>query len=333
MEPVPASFLLQPPVFHPLGVGGTLGLAAAEWRTEPVHKVLPYITTIFGGVYHGKQIIVQGTVQNEAERFQVDFQCGCSAHPRADIAFHFNPRFSSSPHVICNSLEGERWQDEKKCSKLPLKGGDNFVLLFRFENSCVKVSVNGHHFMEYPHRLPMERVDTLGIFGDVLVKAIGFINSNPYTADKIEYPICQPFLLNSHSLTVPYACRLTEGLKPGQMITLRGLVNPEPKELLLILTTDTDLVPLKLSASFREQVVACSSFLSETWEEAKQLNLTFFPFYPERFFEILLLCEAKSFKIAINGLPLGEYSPLILDLKEVSRFQVSGDVQLYSAEC
>ncbi|XP_069064152.1 galectin-12 isoform X1 [Pleurodeles waltl] len=117
METIPASFLLQPPVFHP---------------------VLPYITTIFGGVYHGKQILVHGTVHGEAERFQVDFQCGCSVRPRADIAFHFNPRFNSSPYVICNTLEGERWQDEKKFPKLPLKGGDNFEFIFRFEKNCVK---------------------------------------------------------------------------------------------------------------------------------------------------------------------------------------------------
>ncbi|KAJ1105701.1 hypothetical protein NDU88_003106 [Pleurodeles waltl] len=312
METIPASFLLQPPVFHP---------------------VLPYITTIFGGVYHGKQILVHGTVHGEAERFQVDFQCGCSVRPRADIAFHFNPRFNSSPYVICNTLEGERWQDEKKFPKLPLKGGDNFEFIFRFEKNCVKVSVNGHHFVEYPHRLPLERVDTLGIFGDVLVKSIGFINSNPYTMDKIEYPICQPFLLNSKSLTVPYNCRLTERLTPGHMITLRGLVNSDPKELLLVFTTDANLIPLKLSACFREQVIACSSSLGETWEEAKQLKLTFFPFYPERFFEILLLCEAQAFKIAINGFPLGEYNPSFLELKEVSQFQVSGDVQLYSAQC
>lgn len=38
--------------------------------------------------------------------------------------------------------------------------------------------MNGHHFLHYPYRLPLSRVDTLGIFGDILVKAVGFLNIN-----------------------------------------------------------------------------------------------------------------------------------------------------------
>ncbi|XP_069501095.1 galectin-12 isoform X2 [Ambystoma mexicanum] len=296
MEPTPGSFLLQPPVFHP---------------------VLPYMTTIFGGLYHGKQILVQGMVLSDAERFQVDFQCGCSTQPGADIAFHFNPRFHSSPHVICNTLEDGKWQSEKKCPKLPLKAGDHFQLLFRFERECIKVSVSGHHFVEYTHRLPLERVDTLGISGDVAVKVIGFINSNP-------------LLWKSQSLTVPYTCRLTDGLKLGQMITVRGLVAKSPEELVLTLNTDAGDVPLKLSACFKEQALRCNSFLGRTWELEEKLKLAFSIFYPERFVEILLLCEAKAFKVAINGFPLGEYCPSNLDLKLVSVLQISGDIELYS---
>lgn len=38
--------------------------------------------------------------------------------------------------------------------------------------------MNGQHFLHYPYRLPLSRVDTLGIFGDILVKAVGFLNIN-----------------------------------------------------------------------------------------------------------------------------------------------------------
>lgn len=40
----------------------------------------------------------------------------------------------------------------------------------------LQVSVNGQHFLHYRYRLPLSRVDTLGIFGDILVEAIGFLN-------------------------------------------------------------------------------------------------------------------------------------------------------------
>lgn len=48
------------------------------------------------------------------------------------------------------------------------------------EPACLslQVSVNGQHFLHYPYRLPLSRVDTLGIFGDILVKAVGFLNIN-----------------------------------------------------------------------------------------------------------------------------------------------------------
>lgn len=42
----------------------------------------------------------------------------------------------------------------------------------------IQVSVNGQHFLHYHYRLPLSRVDTLGIFGNILVEAIGFLNIN-----------------------------------------------------------------------------------------------------------------------------------------------------------
>lgn len=42
----------------------------------------------------------------------------------------------------------------------------------------LQVSVNGQHFLHYRYRLPLSRVDTLGIYGDILVKAVGFLNIN-----------------------------------------------------------------------------------------------------------------------------------------------------------
>lgn len=42
----------------------------------------------------------------------------------------------------------------------------------------LQVSVNGQHFLHYHYRLPLSRVDTLGISGDILVKAVGFLNVN-----------------------------------------------------------------------------------------------------------------------------------------------------------
>lgn len=42
--------------------------------------------------------------------------------------------------------------------------------------AALQVSVNGQHFLHYRYRLPLSRVDTLGIFGDISVQAVGFLN-------------------------------------------------------------------------------------------------------------------------------------------------------------
>ncbi|XP_074929170.1 galectin-12 isoform X3 [Chelonoidis abingdonii] len=204
----PVDFILQPPVFHP---------------------VLPYITTIFGGLTHGKMVLVQGVVLAEAERFQVDFQCGCSLMPRPDIAVHFNPRFRSRPHVICNTLQNGRWLEETKFPHLPLKRGEAFQLLFLFGQDEVQVSVNGQHFLQYRSRLPLARVDTVGVFGDITVKSLAFLRSNPFDTSRTEYPVAHPMQLNSSKLAVPYCHPLPHGLASRGTITVRGLVCPVPE--------------------------------------------------------------------------------------------------------
>ncbi|XP_044919870.1 galectin-12 isoform X1 [Mustela putorius furo] len=211
LDPLPDPFILQPPIFHP---------------------VVPYVATIFGGLRAGKMVMLQGVVPLEARRFQIDFQCGCSVHPRPDIAVHFNPRFhTTKPHVICNTLHSGRWEAEARWPRVPLQRGAPFRLLFLFGNEDMKVSVNGQHFLHYRYRLPLSRVDTLGIFGDILVEAIGFLNISPFAEGGSEYPVGYPFLLKSPSLEVPCSRALPRGLWPGQVIVLRGLVLPEPKDL------------------------------------------------------------------------------------------------------
>ncbi|MEJ1273457.1 hypothetical protein NN561_004324 [Cricetulus griseus] len=121
-------------------------------------------------------------------QFQVDFQCGCCQHPRPDIAFQFNPRFYTvKPHVICNTLQGGLWQKEVRWPGVTLQRGASFLILFLFENEEVKVSVNGRHFLHYRYQLPLSRVDTLGIYGDVLVKAVGFLNINVSNLGKMSW--------------------------------------------------------------------------------------------------------------------------------------------------
>ncbi|PNJ37985.1 LGALS12 isoform 1, partial [Pongo abelii] len=295
LDPIPDSFILQPPVFHP---------------------VVPYVTTIFGGLHAGKMVMLQGVVPLDAHRFQVDFQCGCSLCPRPDIAFHFNPRFhTTKPHVICNTLHGGRWQREARWPHLALRRGSSFLILFLFGNEEVKVSVNGQHFLHFHYRLPLSHVNTLGIFGDILVEAVGFLNINPFVEGSREYPA-------GHE--VPCSHALPQGLSPGQVIIVRGLVLQEPKHFTVSLRDQAAHAPVTLRASFADRTLAWIS----RWGQKKLISAPFL-FYPQRFFEVLLLCQEGGLKLALNGQGLGATSVNQQALEQLRELRISGSVQLY----
>lgn len=63
-------------------------------------------------------------------RFQIDFTCGSSVKPRADVAFHFNPRFKRSPCIVCNTLQKERWGREEILYQMPFAPGATFEIIF-----------------------------------------------------------------------------------------------------------------------------------------------------------------------------------------------------------
>lgn len=69
--------------------------------------------------------------------------------------------------------------NEEACSRMPSKHGLRSISCCQ-ACSCLslQVSVNGLHFLHYRYRLPLSRVDTLGIYGDILVTAVGFLNIN-----------------------------------------------------------------------------------------------------------------------------------------------------------
>lgn len=61
-------------------------------------------------------------------RFQVDLTCGSSVKPRADVVFHFNPRFNKSS-IVCNTLQKERWGREQILRQMPFRVGAAFELI------------------------------------------------------------------------------------------------------------------------------------------------------------------------------------------------------------
>ncbi|EOA98310.1 Galectin-8, partial [Anas platyrhynchos] len=111
-------------------------------------------------------------------RFQVDLQCGSSIKPRADVAFHFNPRFKRSGCIVCNTLEREKWGWEEITYEMPFEKGKSFEVAIMILKDKFQVTVNKKHLLLYNHRISLQRIDTLGIYGKVHIKSIEFVSNS-----------------------------------------------------------------------------------------------------------------------------------------------------------
>lgn len=68
----------------------------------------------------------------------MDFTCGSSVKPRADVAFHFNPRIKKSS-IVCNTLTKECWGREQIHYEMPFRLEVDFELIILILQDQFKV--------------------------------------------------------------------------------------------------------------------------------------------------------------------------------------------------
>lgn len=279
------------------------------------NPMIPYVGTIPEQLEPGTLIVIRGHVPFDVDRFQVDLQCGSSVKPRADVAFHFNPRFKRTSCIVCNTLMNEKWGWEEITYDMPFNREKSFEIVIMVLKEKFQVAVNGKHILLYAHRISLEKIDTLGIYGKVNIHSIGFSFSSVQKSGTPQF-------------SLPFVARLNSSMGPRRTVVIKGEVNTGAKgfNVDLIAGKSKDIA-LHLNPRLNLKAFVRNSFLQESWGEEER-NITCFPFSPGMYFEMIIYCDVREFKVAINGVHSLEYKHRFKELSSIDTLEIDGDIHL-----
>ncbi|RXN38122.1 galectin-9-like isoform X3 [Labeo rohita] len=124
-------------------------------------KDVPYKSIIPGGLQVGSVINVQGSIQYQPYRFQINLR------HKFGIAFQYNPRFDENV-VVRNTYEDGKWGPPERSEPMPFKGGERLMITIICGQHEYEVFVNGEKAHTYKHRFTdLKEIDVLDIRGDV----------------------------------------------------------------------------------------------------------------------------------------------------------------------
>ncbi|XP_059983082.1 galectin-8 isoform X1 [Lagenorhynchus albirostris] len=296
--------------------------------------IIPYVGTISEQLEPGTLIVLRGHVPSDSDRFQVDLQCGSSVKPRADAAFHFNPRFRRANCIVCNTLKNEKWGREEITYDMPFSKEKSFEIVIMVLKDKFQVAVNGKHTLIYAHRISLEKIDTLGIYGKVIIHSVGFSFSSDLRssqASTLEWTkISEENVQKSgmSQFTLPFVARLNSSMGPGRTVVVKGEVNTNAKGFAVdLLSGKSRDIALHLNPRLNVKAFVRNSFLQESWGEEER-NITCFPFSPGMYFEMIIYCDVREFKVAVNGVHSLEYRHRFKDLSHIDTLEIDGDIHL-----
>uniref|UniRef100_G3PKE0 Galectin n=1 Tax=Gasterosteus aculeatus TaxID=69293 RepID=G3PKE0_GASAC len=276
-------------------------------QQQPFYNpIIPFTGSIHGGLQEGKSISISGRVMPRADRFHVNLQCGSG--PKADIALHLNPRYDTTPgYVVTNSFQAGSWGSEERKPNSPFPAGCTFSLSITLSRDSYQLNINGSHFMEYRHRIPFHRVDTIVVAGKVEISSIAF-----------QIP-----------MAVPYKSPIGGGLTSGRTITIKGKVLPNATRFSVNLSYPSGIA-LHYNPRLDENVVVRNTKQGEQWGPEERGGGM--PFHRGKPFLLTIGCEKQSFRILNNGMLAHDFKHRFTHLQRIDTLEINGDVSLTSVQ-
>uniref|UniRef100_A0A3B4CW64 Galectin n=1 Tax=Pygocentrus nattereri TaxID=42514 RepID=A0A3B4CW64_PYGNA len=146
----------------------------------PPPTCIPFVGPIPGGLRPGMALYFQG-VPFFCIPYSVVINLKLGPKDGDDIAFHFNARINNS--VVRDSCRNGKWEGPEETQWCPIVRGSAFdifiTLIFSFQ-----AYVNGQKNCFFKHRMPVEKVTTLNIKGEVIMNTIGYVAVSHLLHDK-----------------------------------------------------------------------------------------------------------------------------------------------------
>ncbi|XP_058243135.1 uncharacterized protein LOC131351660 isoform X2 [Hemibagrus wyckioides] len=298
---------------------------------------IPYVGTIRGGLKPDMAVFFQGTLPAHAKKFAINFQTGQSDSD--DIAFHFNPCIGQ--YVCLNSYRNASWEQEESTSEKPFTKGAAFNMFIIINSEGYEVHVNGVQLCIFKHRIPLENITTLAIFGDISISIFSFIDNwsrSPLCMDQsnvtgcrslfskhlsipseISHPVIQPAL--------PYMGSIKEEIRPDMALLFHGVVSEHGKSFEInLLTGDSgyDDIAFHISPHIGKSV-ALNSFMNGSWETEEYASDN--PFSKGASFQMFFVINSEGYDVFVNNLKHCTFKHHI-PLEKVSTLGIRGDVSI-----
>lgn len=299
---------------------------------QPVYSPpVPYSQQIYGGLQPGMSVYIQGMVPHHVNRFHVNFQCG------GDIAFHFNPRFDGKDKVVFNTCQNGSWgAEEKKKDNFPFHKGQLFELVFFVNPGSFQVNVNGSHFYDYNHRMPVEMVDSVQVDGDVTLQSVSVVGGGGSMGFPSAGVMPLPGYPNmslpamggpTYNPPVPYYAEIPGGVSPKRTFVIRGFMPMGSQRFHINFRTVTGDIAFHFNVRLDECTVVRNSELGGSWG-SEERDMSDNPFVPGQYFDISIRTGNGRYKVYVNGQPFCEYGHRFPALQMINTLEVEGDVVL-----
>ncbi|XP_060764608.1 cytolytic toxin-alpha-like [Neoarius graeffei] len=116
-----------------------------------------------------------------ANLFEINYKTG--PNDGDDIAFQFRPELKA---VVCNSCKNGKWEDKESKEEALFAEGEIFDIIMIITQNAYEVTVNGREFCKFEHRIPVDKVSTLQIRGDVLMNTCAIIHARDFLAQPLD---------------------------------------------------------------------------------------------------------------------------------------------------